>query len=131
VATEAEAKALIEQVKAGADFGDLARLHSQDPTAATGGDLGYVTRGTISPEVAAAMFSLTPGQITTYPVASPLGYYVIRVEGQSHAPTPTFDEARGTLESDTRADAIRQAIGSLLSNVHFELPAKPDTEAPR
>jgi peptidyl-prolyl cis-trans isomerase C len=130
VATEAEAKTLIEQLRLGADFADLARLRSQDPTSASGGDLGYVTRDTISPDVAAAMFSLTPGQTTPYPVASLLGYYIIRAEGRSNGETPTFDEARATLESDIRADAIREAIGSLLSNVQFAFPSKPGEEAP-
>lgn len=130
VPTEAEAKTLIEQLRQGADFADLARQRSQDPTAANGGDLGYVTRDTISPDVAAAMFSLAPGEITPYPVASLLGYYIIRAEGRSNARTPTFDEARATLESDIRADAIREAIGSLLTNVQFTLPSKPGEEAP-
>jgi len=131
LATEAEAKALIEQLRLGADFADLARLRSQDPTAASGGDLGYVTRDTISSEVAAAMFSLAPGQTTPYPVATRLGYYIIRAEGRSNALTPTFDEARATLESDIRADAMREAIGSLLSNVQFVVPPKPGEEVPR
>jgi peptidyl-prolyl cis-trans isomerase C len=131
VATEAEAKTLIEQLRLGADFADLARLRSQDPTAASGGDLGYATRDTISPEVAAAMFSLAPGQTTPYPVATRLGYYIIRAEGRSNAQTPTFDEARATLESDIRADAIREAIGSLLSNVQFVSPSTQGEEAPR
>jgi peptidyl-prolyl cis-trans isomerase C len=130
VPTEAEAKTLIERLRLGVDFADLARQQSQDPTAASGGDLGYVTRDTISPDVAAAMFSLAPGQITPYPVASLLGYYIIRAEGRSNARTPTFDEARATLESDIRADAIRESIGSLLSNVQFASPSKPGEEAP-
>jgi peptidyl-prolyl cis-trans isomerase C len=129
VPTEAEAETMVQQVRSGVDFGDLARQHSKDPTAANGGDLGYVTRDAVSPEVGAAMFALSPGQVTAYPVPTLAGYFVIRVEGRSNHKTPTFEEARPALERDIRADAIRDAIGSLLSNVKFIPPSKPGEKA--
>jgi peptidyl-prolyl cis-trans isomerase C len=128
VPTEAEAQTLIQQIQAGADFSELARRQSKDPSAAAGGDLGYMTRESILPEVAAAMFSLSPGQMTAYPVASRAGYFVIKAEGRSNLRTPTFDEARPTLESNIRTDAIREAITTLLSNVKFIMP-KPGEHA--
>jgi peptidyl-prolyl cis-trans isomerase C len=119
VPSVAEADALIQQVRAGADFAALARDHSKDPTAAEGGDLGYVTHEAVSPEIAAAMFSLAPGQVTAYPVGSAMGYFVIRVEGRRSRATPTFDEARPKLAEALRNDAIKAAIGSLLTNIKF------------
>jgi peptidyl-prolyl cis-trans isomerase C len=119
VPSVAEAEALIQQVRTGADFAALARDHSKDPTAADGGDLGYVTHEAVSPEIGSAMFSLAPGQVTAYPVGSPMGYFVIRVEGRRSRATPTFDEARPKLVEALRNDAVKAAIGSLLSNIKF------------
>jgi peptidyl-prolyl cis-trans isomerase C len=119
VATEAEAQTLIQQVHDGADFGELAHQHSKDPTAAAGGELGYVTREALSPEVGSAMFALAPGEVTAYPVPSLAGYFIIRVEGRWTLPTPTFDEARVKLEQGLRSDAIKETVDSLLSNIKF------------
>jgi peptidyl-prolyl cis-trans isomerase C len=129
VATEAEAEALIQKLRDGADFAELARQVSKDPSAQAGGDLGYRIRESVTPEVGAAMFSLGPGQTTTYPVASIGGYFVIRVEARSSHGTLTFDEARPMLEKELRAHAVSEAIGSLLSNVKFVPPSKPGEQA--
>jgi peptidyl-prolyl cis-trans isomerase C len=128
-ATQSEAQAAIQQLQAGADFSEMARQRSKDPTAANGGDLGYRTRESVTPEVGAAMFSLSPGQMAPYPVASIGGYFVIRVEGRVTGKTPTFEEARPSLERAIRAEAISEAIGSLLSNVKFIPPGKPGEQA--
>jgi peptidyl-prolyl cis-trans isomerase C len=129
VPTEAEAQTLLQQLRSGTDFSTLARQQSKDPTASDGGDLGYVTRDAVSPEVGAVMFSLSPGQTAPYPVGSFAGYFIIRVEGRSSHATPTFEEARPALERSIRADAVREAIGSLLSNVKFIPPSKPGEKA--
>jgi peptidyl-prolyl cis-trans isomerase C len=129
VPTEAEAQTVIQQIRSGADFADLARQYSTDPTAADGGDLGYVTRNSVAPAVSAAMFALSPGQVTPYPVASSIGFFVIRVEGRSSHKPQTFEEARPALEHDLRADAIRDTINSLLANVTFIPPTKAGEQA--
>jgi len=129
VATEAEAEGLIQKLRDGADFAELARQRSKDPTAAAGGDLGYRTRDSVTPEVGAAMFSLSPGQTTAFPVVSLGGYFIIRVEARSTHGSLTFDEARPLLEKELRAHAVSEAIDSLLSNVKFIPPSKPGEQA--
>ena len=126
VSSEAEAQALIAKVRDGADFGDLARQFSKDPTASDGGDLGYVPLESISPEVGAAMFELWPGQVSSFPVNSAVGFFILRVEGRRQRATPTFDEARPKLESELRAQAARDAITSLLADIKMAPGAKPD-----
>ncbi len=126
VPSEAQAKLLIAQVAAGADFADLARLYSKDPTASRGGDLGFVTRESVSPEVGSAMFSLAPGQVTANPVASFAGYFVVRAEARQSMPTPGFAQARPLLERYERAEAVKNAIASLLTNITFVENARKD-----
>jgi peptidyl-prolyl cis-trans isomerase C len=131
VPSEAEAEGLIQKIRAGVDFAQLAREKSKDPTAANGGDLGYVTQDMVAPEVGAVMFALDLGQMTGFPVRTVAGFFIVRVDGRSLPTTPTFEEARPMLERDLRSDAIRDAIGSLLRNVKYVPPPKLDaTEAP-
>jgi len=116
---------LLDKLAGGGDFADLARQFSKDPSASSGGDLGFVARDGIVPEIGATMFSLSPGQTTAYPVVSPLGYYIIRVEARSASESLTFDEARPALERAIRTEATQNTIGSLLANVKMGQPAKP------
>ena len=80
--SEAEAKrklvALKERLENGADFAELARLHSNDLSAAKGGDLGWLYQGDTVPDFEAAMDALKINQISQ-PVQSPFGFHLIQV----------------------------------------------------
>lgn len=80
--SEAEARrrlvALKERLTHGADFAELARLHSNDLSAAKGGDLGWLNPGDTVPEFERAMTSLKPGEVGE-PVQSPFGWHLIQV----------------------------------------------------
>jgi peptidyl-prolyl cis-trans isomerase SurA len=69
---------LRERLVNGADFAELARLHSQDGTAAKGGDLGWVYPGDTVPPFERAMDALKPGEIGE-PVLSQFGWHLIQV----------------------------------------------------
>jgi peptidyl-prolyl cis-trans isomerase SurA len=69
---------LKERIDNGASFADLARLHSEDASAANGGDLGWISPGDTVPEFQRAMDALQPGQISE-PVQSPFGWHLIQV----------------------------------------------------
>jgi len=70
--------ALKERLTHGADFAELARLHSNDLSAAKGGDLGWLNPGDTVPEFERAMNSLKPGEVGE-PVQSPFGWHLIQV----------------------------------------------------
>jgi peptidyl-prolyl cis-trans isomerase C len=59
-----KARAIHAQLKAGADFAEVARQRSGDQTASTGGDMGYVHKGMLAPTAEAALAAATPGSIT-------------------------------------------------------------------
>lgn len=61
-----------------ADFGELARQHSDDPSAAKGGDLGWLSPGTTVPEFERAMNALQIGEVSE-PIRTPFGLHLIKV----------------------------------------------------
>ncbi|MBA3904657.1 MAG: molecular chaperone SurA, partial [Rhodocyclaceae bacterium] len=82
VVSQAEARrrlvALKERIDNGADFAGLARLHSNDLSAAKGGDLDWLDKGATVPDFERAMDALKIGQVSE-PVQSPFGWHLIQV----------------------------------------------------
>jgi peptidyl-prolyl cis-trans isomerase SurA len=70
---------LRNRIEHGEDFATLAKANSEDPgSAASGGDLGWVSPSMLVPEFERAMDALKPGQLSQ-PVASPFGLHLIQV----------------------------------------------------
>jgi parvulin-like peptidyl-prolyl isomerase len=79
--SEEEAKKVLEELKAGADFAELARKYSKDEdTKENGGDLGWFPKGEWEPAFDAVAFSLKVGEISDV-VRTSRGYHIIKVEG--------------------------------------------------
>jgi peptidyl-prolyl cis-trans isomerase C len=88
------ADALLGRLKKGADFAKLARENSQDTgTAANGGELPPIARGSMLPEFEAAAFSLKPGDLGG-PVQTQYGFHLIKVHDKRPARTVPLDEVR-------------------------------------
>lgn len=78
VSTEAEAQRILEELKKGIPFEELAKKYSQDtPTALRGGDLGEFKRGDFVDEFEKVAFALKPGE-TSRIVKTNLGYHIIK-----------------------------------------------------
>ena len=102
---EADAKAIIAQLKAGANFEDIAKTKSKDPgSAKNGGDLGWVSDKALVPEFSKAMVQLKNGQITDKPVKSQFGYHIIKMLDSRDAKAPSFDEMKEQLKQMIMAD---------------------------
>jgi peptidyl-prolyl cis-trans isomerase C len=87
----AEIDAVLKRAKAGEDFAALAKQHSQDGSAAQGGDLSYFVRGQMVPAFEEAAFSLQPGQISDV-VTTPFGYHIIKVTDHKAATTVPLEQ---------------------------------------
>jgi peptidyl-prolyl cis-trans isomerase C len=102
---EADAKAIIAQLKAGANFEDIAKVKSKDPgSAKNGGDLGWVSDKALVPEFSKAMVQLKNGQTTDKPVKSQFGYHIIKVLDSREAKAPSLDEMKDQLKQMIMAD---------------------------
>lgn len=69
---------LRERIRNGDDFEKLAKLHSDDLSAAKGGDLGWLSPGDTVPQFERGMDALKPGE-TSEPIRSPFGWHLIQV----------------------------------------------------
>ncbi len=76
------AEALIDTLNLGMSFELLAKAHSQDTSAAKGGDLGYFKRGQLDPAFERALDALKNGQYSSNPVKTKLGWHIPRVLGR-------------------------------------------------
>ena len=79
-AARARIEELLERVRGGEDFAELATLYSQDPgSAAAGGDLGWFRRGDMTGDFENAAFGLFEGGISDV-VETEFGFHIIQVE---------------------------------------------------
>ena len=95
VEKEAEAKAIIAQLKKGAKFDAIAKKQSKDPgSGANGGDLDWAAPGNYVKEFSDAMVALTKGKTTETPVQTQFGWHVIRLDDVREAQLPKLDEIK-------------------------------------
>jgi peptidyl-prolyl cis-trans isomerase C len=91
---EEDAKAIIEKLKSGAKFEDLAKQSKDPGSAANGGDLDWAPPTAFVKPFSDAMIALKPGQYTETPVKTQFGYHVIKLEDSRAAKVPTFEEVK-------------------------------------
>jgi peptidyl-prolyl cis-trans isomerase C len=89
---KAEITSVLKQAKAGADFAKLAQQHSQDGSAAQGGDLNYFPKGQMVQPFSDVAFSLKPGEISGI-VTTQFGYHIIKVVDRKPGRVIPMEEA--------------------------------------
>ncbi len=130
--TEQAAMTAITELKAGVDFATLSKRINQDTTEPTGGDLGYILRNDVNPEIAAVAFSLAPGQFTPFPVRSAGVWFVVKVEDRRQRAAPAFaavhDEMTEAILQERVPDAIEHAL-SLVTIRTYDMAGKENAQA--
>jgi len=108
------AEAMIEQVQQGAPFALLAQQFSSSPTAAQGGDLGWVREGELREEIDAAILALEPGKLSP-PIQVPGGVYVIALlEKQISEAETVYKLKQVNIKAETE-DEISEARSKLIA----------------
>ncbi|WP_426011411.1 peptidylprolyl isomerase [Caulobacter sp. DWR2-3-1b2] len=111
------AKQLVTQMQQGAPFPAVARQFSASPTAANGGDAGWISPGEMPPEVDAALEQLRPGQMSA-PIPVRDGVYIIYLrEKRSGAKAALVDlkQIAVPLAKDATQDQIDAANRTLMA----------------
>lgn len=107
------ATTLIDSAQAGVDFSELARRHSEGPSASQGGDLGFFTEDEMVESFSEAAFALADsGDIAPEPVRTRYGVHVIRLMNAGE-PMDT-SKARQQMMQERRKDAVDSEIDKLL-----------------
>jgi peptidyl-prolyl cis-trans isomerase D len=92
------AEDILKQLKAGANFEDLAKKYSEDPgSAKEGGSLGWIGKGRTVPEFEKAAFSQPIGKVGDL-VKSSYGFHIIRVDARQDAHLKTLEEVKDQIE---------------------------------
>ena len=128
VKTEDEAKSVIAELDKGTDFGELAKKYSTDPSASSGGDLGYFGHDDMVAAFADAAIALPKGQSSKTPVKTEFGWHVIKVEDRRAGKPPSFEEAREQLSRDLAHEIIDAKLQDLRGAAKIEtfgLDGKP------
>jgi peptidyl-prolyl cis-trans isomerase SurA len=111
--SEADARRRIMELKErldhGAKFDELAKLHSEDGSAPSGGDLGWVSPGDTVPEFEYAMNRLKDGEISD-PVQSPFGWHLIQV----------LEHRTKDMSNEKKRQTARQAIRARKADAAFQ-----------
>ena len=109
-AVRKQAETILQQVKAGGDFTELATKFSEDEgSKAKGGDVDYFGRGRMVPEFETAAFALQPGQVSEL-VKSQFGFHIIKVVDKRPGSTRTLDEVRPQIQEQLAAQIADQRI---------------------
>lgn len=115
-ALEERAQNLAMQARNGADFQQLARRHSNGPTAAQGGDLGWVYAGNLDKRIAAAAFKMPVGEISE-PIATRINYQIIKINDRRAEGYRGYDEVRHSIRKQLLNQKRRAARHQVLINL--------------
>jgi peptidyl-prolyl cis-trans isomerase SurA len=113
----AGAAQLVTQIQQGAPFPAVARQFSSAPSAASGGDMGWVSQGELPVELAAAAEQMTPGSLSQ-PIQASDGVYILYLRGKRAGSASTLvslKQAAVQLGADAPADKIEAATKTLAS----------------
>ena len=129
VETEEEAKAIVDQLKGGADFAALAKEKSKDPgSAQNGGDLDFMGKSELVPEFADVAFKMYPGQ-TSNPVKTQFGWHIIKLEEKRNRQPPPYDALKDRIEAFVMRKAQTELVTQLRETAKVERLDKPATPA--
>jgi len=121
VEKEAEAQAILAELKKGGNFSDIAKKSSKDPgSGAKGGDLDWAPASNYVAEFAHALTSMTKGQTSEAPVKSQFGYHIIRLDDVRDAQLPTLEQVKPQVKQQLEQKKLAKYQEALRSKARVE-----------
>lgn len=124
---KAKAEDLLVQIKAGADFAELAKANSACPSAPKGGDLNFFPRGKTTPPFEKVAFELKVGQISDV-VETEYGFHIIKATDRIDSTKITFEQARDkiieALTESRQSEFANEYLNGLKAEATIVYPAK-------
>jgi len=113
---QANAMDILKKLKAGGSFDQLASQFSQGPAASSGGDVGFVEKGTMLPEVEKVAYSLDKDSISNL-IESPVGFHIIKVIDRRGAGVKPIETVREEIKSRLEDEKIEKKFDSWVSEL--------------
>jgi len=113
---QADAMDILKRLKAGDSFDQLAARFSQGPAASSGGDVGFVEKGAMLPEVEKAAFSLDKDSISNL-IESPVGFHIIKVIDRRGAGVKPIETVREEIKSKLEDEKLDKKFDSWVSEL--------------
>lgn len=117
---EEDARAVITELDAGADFAELARTRSTGPSGPQGGELGWFTADDMVAPFSAAVAAMEPGQHSTNPVQTQFGWHVIQLHESREGAPPSFEEVSPQLRQLAIQNHLQDYIDNLRAQATIE-----------
>lgn len=115
-AAQAKAEDLLKQIRAGANFEDIAKKYSDGPSAADGGALGMFKRGQLAKELEDKTFSMKTGDITDV-IRTKQGYVILKVLEHEQAGIPSLKQAMPKIEDALYYQKLQPALRAYLTKL--------------
>jgi len=127
VETEEEAQVILEQLIAGANFSEIAIEKSIGPSAAQGGDLEYIAKGTIIPEIEEVIFALELEELSKV-VKTDFGFHILKITDKKPETVKALEEVKEeiiqTLLPTKQKEAFDNLLEELKDKVEIEINEK-------
>lgn len=117
---EVEAMGIIDKLKKGERFDDLAKVSKDPGSKERGGDLGWANKATYVPAFAEAMVKLGKGKYTEAPVQSNFGWHVVQLDDVRELNAPPLDEVKPQILQGMRQRAVEKHILELRAKAKVE-----------
>ncbi|GJL77564.1 MAG: peptidylprolyl isomerase [Nitrospinaceae bacterium] len=108
---------ILEKVRAGGDFAELAKKHSNDiGSAEQGGDLDFIYKGVFDPAFDEAISKMKPGDISDA-VKTSFGYHIIKLVDTKPAEQATFSEMEEGIQKHLFMEKAQESVGRYLQEL--------------
>jgi peptidyl-prolyl cis-trans isomerase SurA len=118
-AAKTKADDLVKQIRAGANFEDLAKKESQDPSAAQGGDLGVFERGKLAKQLEDLTFAMKKGDVSDS-IRTKQGFVILKVTEHQTAGIPQFSEVESRVQEAVYMQKLQPALRDYLKKLREE-----------
>ena len=118
-AAQAKAQDLLDQIRKGGNFEDLAKKQSDGPSAAQGGDLSYFKRGVLAKELEDRVFALKAGEVTDV-IRTKQGFVILKVVEHQMAGVPTLKEVEPRIQDAIYMQKLQPALRAYLTRLREE-----------
>ncbi len=122
---EQDALTVIQELKDGADFAELAKKKSTGPTGAKGGDLGWFDPASMVPEFGDAVKGMQKGEISTAPVKTQFGWHVIKLVDVKEKQPPSFESTKERLKTIVSNKAVQQYLTETRAKADVQIKQAP------